>query len=330
MKNCMLPIDFCIPDAEAHVMSDGKVYLYGSLDCAADRWCSDSYRVVSSSNLKEWKVSKPCFSVKDVPWAGKTDMRRQLHLDEVKSIDDLPENIRMFLPKAARLVPIKLLVNQIAKQLNADAQQNLALFAPDCICKNGKYYLYFCMSDNTEGVAVADQPEGPFINAAQLPVTGIDPAVFVDDDGTAYYYWGQFNSHGARLTPDMMHIEEGSIVDNLLTEQEHHFHEGSSMRKRNGIYYYVFADISRGKPTCLGYATSKSPLGPFTYQGIIVDNSNLNPESWNNHGSIEEINGQWYVFFHVSTTGKYKRKACMLPIEFDENGLIREVKFTEN
>ena len=49
-----------------------------------------------------------------------------------------------------------------------------------------------------------------------------------------------------------------------------------------------------------------------------------------NHGSIEEINGQWYVFFHVSTTGKYKRKACMLPIEFDENGLIREVKFTEN
>ena len=121
MKNCMLPIDFCIPDAEAHVMSDGKVYLYGSLDCAADRWCSDSYRVVSSSNLKEWKVSKPCFSVKDVPWAGKTDMRRQLHLDEVKSIDDLPENIRMFLPKAARLVPIKLLVNQIAKQLNADS-----------------------------------------------------------------------------------------------------------------------------------------------------------------------------------------------------------------
>ena len=71
MKNCMLPIDFCIPDAEAHVMSDGKVYLYGSLDCAADRWCSDSYRVVSGSNLKEWKVSKPCFSVKDVPWQVK-------------------------------------------------------------------------------------------------------------------------------------------------------------------------------------------------------------------------------------------------------------------
>ena len=51
MKNCMLPIDFCIPDAEAHVMPDGNVYLYGSLDCVADRRCSDSYRVVSGSNL---------------------------------------------------------------------------------------------------------------------------------------------------------------------------------------------------------------------------------------------------------------------------------------
>ena len=203
----------------------------------------------------------------------------------------------------------------------------MALFAPDCICKNGKYYLYFCMSDETEGGAVADTPEGPFTNAVQLPGTGIDPAVFIDDDGTAYYYWGQFNSYGARLTSDMMHIEEGSVVDNLLTEQEHHFHEGSSMRKRNGIYYYVFADISRGKPTCLGYATAKSPLGPFAYQGVIVDNSNLNPESWNNHGSIEKINGQWYVFFHVSTKGQYMRKACMMPIEFDENGLIREVDF---
>lgn len=325
MNEPMLPLGFCIPDGEAHVMPDGRVYLYGSLDKKEDGWCSDEYRVVSSDDLKNWSVSEPCLSVRDVPWAGKTDVRAMFK--DVNSFDDIPQNIRMFLPKAARLVPIQILVNQIVRQMQKNTQQNLALFAPDCICKNGKYYLYFCMSDETEGVAVADAPEGPFTNAVQLPATGIDPAVFIDDDGTAYYYWGQFSSHGARLTPDMMHIEEGSVVDNLLTEEEHHFHEGSSMRKRNGIYYYVFADISRGKPTCLGYATAKSPLGPFTYQGVIVDNSKLNPESWNNHGSIEKINGQWYVFFHVSTKGQYMRKACMMPIEFDENGLIHEVVF---
>lgn len=115
MKPCILPIDFYIPDAEAHVMPDGNVYLYGSLDCAADRWCSDSYRVISGSNLQQWKISELSFSIKDVPWAGKIDMSKQLHLDEVKSIDALPENIRMSLPKAAWLVPIKLLVNQITK-----------------------------------------------------------------------------------------------------------------------------------------------------------------------------------------------------------------------
>ena len=323
MNRYLLPINVSIPDGEAHTMPDGKTYLYGSLDKKNDAWCSQEYVVASSADLKNWQYSKS-FSIKDVPWAGKTDMHALFK--NAKSIEDLPLNIQKFLPKEAAALPFKTLVEQIVQHLEAYNRKNLALYAPDCIYKNGKYYLYFCMSDETEGVAAADSPAGPFTNAVQLPVSGIDPAVFVDDDGTAYYYWGQFASHGARLAADMMHIEQGSIVDNLLTEREHHFHEGSSMRKRNGIYYYVFADISRGKPTCLGYATAKSPLGPFVYQGVIVDNSKLNPESWNNHGSIEEINGQWYVFFHVSAEGKYMRKACMAPIEFDENGRIKEVQ----
>ena len=62
------------------------------------------------------------------------------------------------------------------------------LYAPDCIEKNGKYYLYFCMSDESEGVAVSDHPEGPFGHPVQLPCGGIDPAIFVDDDGSAYYF----------------------------------------------------------------------------------------------------------------------------------------------
>lgn len=328
MNQYLLPLDAYIPDGEAHVMPNGKLYVYGSLDREDYAWCTDSYRVVSSNDLKHWTISDTSFSTKDVPWAGRTKKEaKALDFNSMNSIDDLPQEIRLFLPEEAKQIPFAVLKEQIMKFQTQNPQSDaVSLFAPDCICKDGKYYLYFCMSDDTEGVAVADHPEGPFKNAIQLNAIGIDPAVFIDDDGTAYYYWGQFNSHGARLTPDMMHIEEGSVVDNLLTEEEHHFHEGSSMRKRNGIYYYVFADISRGKPTCLGYATSESPLGPFTYRGVIVDNSSLNPESWNNHGSIEEINGRWYVFFHVSTKGRYKRRACMAPIEFDDRGLIREVK----
>jgi beta-xylosidase len=81
------------------------------------------------------------------------------------------------------------------------------LFAPDAIESNGSYYLYFCLSDGSEGVARSDRPEGPFRDAVRLPATGIDPAVFVDDDGAAYYYWGQIHAHGARLNGDMMSLD---------------------------------------------------------------------------------------------------------------------------
>ena len=105
------------------------------------------------------------------------------------------------------------------------------LFAPVCIEKDGKYYLYFCMQDDSEGVAVSDRSEGPFSDPVQLPCGGIDPAVFIDDDGQAYYYWGQLFSHGVKLNPDMVSFDEDAVVDGLVTEEEHFFHEGSSVRK---------------------------------------------------------------------------------------------------
>jgi hypothetical protein len=103
------------------------------------------------------------------------------------------------------------------------------------------------------------------------------------------------------------------------------------MRKRNDIYYYVYADTGRhgGRPTCLGYATSRSPLGPFTYQGVIIDNFGCDPEVWNNHGSIAEFDGKWYVFYHRSSKGTiFNRRVCAEPISFREDGSIPEVEMT--
>ncbi len=206
------------------------------------------------------------------------------------------------------------------------------LFAPDCIYKDNLYYLYFCMADNSEGVATSEHPYGPFTNAQQVKGAhkdAIDPAIFIDDDGEAYLYWGQFNARGARLLPGMAAIDESTLNKSLLNEAEHGFHEGASMRKRNGIYYFVFADISRGKPTALGYATSTSPLGPFTKQNIIIDNIGCDKGTWNNHGSIAEINGKWYVFYHRSSNdSRYNRRVCIEPIYFNEDGTINEVEMT--
>ena len=127
----------------------------------------------------------------------------------------------------------------------------------------------------------------------------------------------------------MISIDPTAIVDNLVTEERHFFHKGSSMRRIGDTYYYVFADMERGKPTALGYATGSSPLGPFAYRGIIIDNDGCDPESWNNHGSIECVNGQWYVFYHRSSRNtKYHRRLCVEKIQILEDGSMPEVKMT--
>ncbi|MDT8400575.1 MAG: family 43 glycosylhydrolase [Bacteroidales bacterium] len=209
------------------------------------------------------------------------------------------------------------------------------LFAPDCAEKDGTYYLYYCQPDpvNAEGVALSDSPLGPFAGGKAINTHSynqIDPAVFIDDDGTAYYLWGQFSLKMAQLKPGMQELDPASIKDSILTESIHHFHEGAFMTKRNGIYYLVYADISRkDTPTCLGYATSAKPYGPYEYRGVIIDNDACNPGNWNNHGSIAEFKGQWYVFYHRSTHGcKTMRKACVEKISFRRDGSIPEVEMT--
>lgn len=282
-RNPLLPRDAFVPDAEARMWADGRMYLYGSWDIGGkDEYCSALYHVYSSPDLVNWK--------------------------------DHGVSFRSSGPESAV------------------GWSSANLYAPDAAYKNGRYYLYFCLSDGTEGVAESDSPAGPFINAARVEgMDGIDPGVFVDDDGQAYIYWGQFDGvRAARLNPDMRSIDAGSVVQ-PLSVAEHNFHEGSSMRKRNGVYYYVYADTGRhgGRPTCLGYATSSSPLGPFTYRGVIVDNFGCDPAVWNNHGSISEFNGRWYVFYHRSSRGTiFNRRVCAEPLSFREDGSIPEAEMT--
>ncbi|MDN4473057.1 family 43 glycosylhydrolase [Demequina zhanjiangensis] len=328
-RNPVLPLQHHVPDPEARVMPDGRLYVYGSYDLAEREYCSDRYHVASTADLCEWTVHDVAFRAEDAAWAGPSRPMGRSFLDGAESFDDLPEHVRSSLPEGTEQMPFE----EFASAVRAAAAERLPkqtlLYAPDAIERDGRYFLYMCLSDGTEGVAVSDSPEGPFADAVQLPVTGIDPSVFIDDDGAAYYYWGQFESSGARLGPDMMTLDQASVVDGLLTEGEHHFHEGSSMRKRGDLYYLVYAEISRGKPTSLGYATSYSPLGPFTYRGVIVDNADCDPESWNNHGSIAEVGGQWYVFYHRASRGvSSMRRLCIEPIEFSPDGSIPEVPMT--
>jgi Beta-xylosidase len=208
------------------------------------------------------------------------------------------------------------------------------LYAPDCIYHNGKYYLYYCLEGGgkDEGVAVAASPYGPFKDGKIVErAYGIDPSAFIDDDGQAYLFWGQGNAKGAKLSKDMLSIE-GEIHEKLLTYKDHAFNEASSVRKRKGIYYYVYGGHQRhGESNCatLNYATATSPFGPYTFRGVIIDNWGSGKNLVNNHGCIAEIDGRWYVFYHRPTHGtSTMRKACMEPITFNADGTINEVEMT--
>lgn len=286
MLNPIAPPGLFIADPEVRQMPDGRVYVYGSRDEPGKAWCSNSYDILSSSDLVNWNVEQISFATKG---PGKQT--------------DYTEAV---------------------------------LYAPDCIHHDGKYYLYYCLEGNDpegdEGVAVADSPYGPFKNGKRIKgIKGIDPSVFIDDDGQAYLYWAQGYAKGARLSKDMLSIE-GEIHDSLLTYEDHFFNEGSSVRKRNGIYYYVYGSHSQhGHSNCatLDYATSTSPLGPFTYRGVIIDNWGSGRNLVNNHGCITEINGQWYIAYHRPTHGcATMRKACLEPITFNPDGTINQVEMT--
>ena len=209
------------------------------------------------------------------------------------------------------------------------------LYAPDCQARGDTFYLYYCQPDRdyAEGVAVSTDPAGPFLNGTAINVgeyQEIDPCLFIDDDGQGYYMWGQMSLKMAKMNPDMRTIDPGTVIDSVITEKAHYFHEGAHMVKRNGLYYLLYAHLGRADmPTCIGYCTGPSPTGPFRYGGVIVDNDHCDPGNWNNHGSIMEYHGQWYVFYHRSSHGsKMMRRMCVEPIRFNDDGSINEVEMT--
>jgi len=243
-----------------------------------------------------------------------------------------------------------------------------SMWAPECVYKNGKYYFYFPNAPKEGrgfaiGVATADRPEGPFTLEAEpiKGVSGIDPTVLVDDDGSAYIYWSGMGIRGCKLKANMKELD-GELQTITLPPPANQqasdkgkrlqpirmvvggqqmeglpegFKEGPHAFKRNGWYYLTFpwvrGDTSDGKnPTeTLAYAMSKSPLGPWDFKGIIMaEHAN---HCWTNHHSFIEYKGQWYLFYHhndFSPRDDKRRSACIETVTFNADGTIQEVKPT--
>lgn len=233
----------------------------------------------------------------------------------------------------------------------------------DIACKDGKYYLYFPLKDRNDifrmGVAISDKPEGLFIPQPD-PIRGsysIDAAVFRDDDGSYYMYFGgiwggqlqryrdnkaiespclpadnepALPSRVVKLSDNMLEFAEeprpvivlGEDGKPLFAGDPHHFFEASWMHKYKGKYYFSY---STGDTHLLCYAVGDNPYGPFTYQGVI-----LTPVvGWTTHHSIAEYKGKWYLFHHdcVPSGGKtWLRSLKVVELEYDEEGKIQTIK----
>ena len=290
MANPYLPNWEYIPDGEPRVFGD-RIYVYGSHD-RKDSIDFCDYK------LKVWSapVSDPTKCV----CPGDIFRRRDGH-DSPSDVDWTDE----------------------------------LLFAPDVVERGGKYYLYAYIVNAKGCVAVADRPEGPFrlLSRYEYDIpnhydngTFIDPGVLVDDDGRVYIYCGYQGSYMCELKDNMYEAVPGSYkLDIIPTAEPHRFFEACSPRKINGTYYLIYSP-QRG--SCLDYATSDSPTGPFTYRGTIIDNG-IDFPGGNDHGSVCCINGQWYIFYHRMTNGTImSRRGCVERIEILPDGTIPQVEMT--
>lgn len=207
-----------------------------------------------------------------------------------------------------------------------------AMWAPDCIYKNGKYYFYFpAPAKDTSlgrgffiGVAVSDNPCGPF-TPKPVPienVRGIDPNLFIDKDGQAYLYWAARNIYVAKLKENMFELaSEPQIIEGLPDKG---LKEGPYIFKRKGVYYLTYPHV-QDKTERLEYAISDNPLGPFKITGLIMDET---PDCWTNQNSIVKFKGQWYLFYHhndLSPNFDKNRSVRIDSLFFNEDGTIKKV-----
>lgn len=307
-----------IPDGEPYVFEDpehpGKerIYIYGSHDTSKTSYCGPDLTVWSApvEDLTDWRCDGVIFEYSS---GAKKDT--------------------MYAPDVA-------VVNE------SDGSKTYYLYPNDQTTKRNSM------------VCKSKSPIGPFepinLNSDTDPsstgVMGFDPAVFVDDDGRVYGYWGFNKASMAELDPaTMATVKPGtSIIDDAFLDYEDddqiRFFEASSMRKINDKYIFIYSrktqdgEFGLGKSTAtLAYLYSDNPLGPWTYGGTIIDARGKNTDSegntfaalaaTNTHGSLAQVNGQWYIFYHrsINNDGGYSRQGMAEPVDitFTEDGKVK-------
>lgn len=278
-------------------MFNGTYYLYPTTD-GFTGWSGHQFKVFSSTDLKEWKDEGVIVDLKtdQVPWAVGS------------------------------------------------------AWAPAIGSKNNKYYFYFCgkREDGVSciGVAQSDSPTGPFKAMDEPLITpelvrgrgltigqAIDPAVYVDEDGTNYLLFGNNNGLIVKLNDDMVSIDINTMenIEGLLD-----FREAVTVFKRNGLYHFTWSCDDTGSENYhVNYGTSEHLYGPVEFHSTILSKRPEKDILGTGHHCIMQVPGkdEYIIAYHRFGTPLslypsekgYNREVCLDFITFDENGFINEI-----
>ncbi len=223
-------------------------------------------------------------------------------------------------------------------------------WAPHVVHRNGIFYLYYGDGMESIGVAISNSPTGPFIDTNSAPLVSkhtpgvgkgdgqwgmwcFDPGVFIDDDGQAYMYFGgsaEMNSRIIKLKNNLVEVDGSAVEVNTPG-----FFEASFMHKYNGKYYLSYAGHHFSTPANIEYVISDNPMRGFDNVGLALRNPPVN-DDYNNHHSIFEFNGEWYIAYHNrqlaydngmpdKSAREFMRSVAIDRLYYNPDGRIKEV-----
>ncbi len=226
-----------------------------------------------------------------------------------------------------------------------DGADNHQAWAPAVVERDGVFYFYYSVGpqDKTPsriGVAVGDNPAGPFVDSGEPLLTGgngfeaIDPMVFIDPDSDAAYLYAG-GSAGATLRVFELNPDMTSFAREMSVETPPHFTEGAFMHKRNGVYYLSYSSGAWWNATYTAhYATADSPVGPWEYGGVFLK-SDTNHKGPGHHSIIRHPGKDaWFVVYHrwnhQRGLGPFNatRQVAIDRLVYDSDGSIQPITMT--
>ncbi len=346
--NPFLPIYECIPDGEPHVFGD-RIYIYGSHDKeGGETFCMLDYTVYSApvNNLKDWRCEGVIYRAEQDPDYNE---RKYMYAPDVVKGNDGRYYLYYCMSgpfgNGGYFGPIQVAVCDTpagkyeylgyVRNKNGEPAQDYVCFDPGLINDNGRIFLY---SGTWYGF---EEEEGFFENEEliqeEMKMFNRSREVIIEKAKKD----SVMGSIVMELEDDMLTLKEPAkhLIPYKVkgtSFEEHPFFEASSMRKINDKYYFIYSSRQNHE---LCYATSDYPDRDFTFGGVIVSNGDVGIDgrtledklnmTGTTHGSIEYINGEWYVFYHRLThKSDYSRQACAEKIKLEADGTIKQVEIT--